>query len=245
MSRGKSDRIVGFDRKISLDWLEATAAWTAEGCSPSQLRSKLYDLLDGEVRGMKAKANTISVLMHVWAQVPADRTSLRDDGLGLLENGKKRERLALHWGMCLATYPFFRSVATATGRLVAVQGTASLSQITRRVTQEWGERSTVTRAVQRVVRSLVLWKALTEEQDRGVFAPGRSVRLPEAEPLALWLLEAALTEVGSPRSFHALCNDPGLFPFSFGVTAHQLAGQPRMQVHLQGLDEQMVVRVAG
>jgi hypothetical protein len=182
MSRDSRNRIVGFDRKIRLDWLDSTAMWTAQGCPPSEIRSRLNDLLDGTVVGMKARANTVSVLVHVWVQVPGGLEPLRDDGLALLEPRRKRDRLPLHWGMCMATYPFFRSVASAAGRLTAVQGTASLSQITRRVTEGWGERSTVRRAVQRVVRSLVLWRVLTEEGDRGLFAPATKLRLPDSDP---------------------------------------------------------------
>lgn len=243
MSRGNQDRIVGFDRKIRLEWLDAAAAWTAEGCPAGEVRARLNDLLDGRVAGVKAKANTVSVLVHVWVQVPAGLEALRDDGLRLLEDRRKSDRLPLHWGMCVATYPFFRSVASAAGRLTAVQGTASLAQITRRVTERWGERSTVTRAVQRVVRSFVLWGVLTEREDRGVFAPGARLRLQKADPAGPWLLEAALSEFGgSPRPLDALRKDPALFPFAMEVTATGLAGRPGVEVHRQGMDEELVVR---
>lgn len=244
MRRGSQDRIVGFDRKIRLEWLDATAAWTAEGCPAAEIRSRLNDLLDGTVEGVKAKANTVSVLSHVWVQVPGGLESLRHDGLALLEHRRKRDRLPVHWGMCIATYPFFRSVASAAGRLTAVQGTASLSQITRRVTQRWGDRSTVTRAVQRVVRSLVLWGVLTEEEDRGVFAPGPKLRLSEGDPAGSWLLEAALSEFGgSPRPLDALRKDAALFPFALEVTAKELAARSGMEVHRHGMDEELVMRV--
>ena len=244
MSRGSEDQIVGFDRKIRLEWLDATAAWTAEGCPVGEIRSRLHDLLDGSVAGVKARANTVTVLVHVWVQVPAGLEPLRDEGLALLNDRRKRDRLPLHWGMCMATYPFFRSVASAVGRLTAVQGTASLSQITRRVTQRWGERSTVTRAVQRVVRSLVLWGVLTEEDDRGVFAQAAKLRLQGADSAGAWLLEAALAEFGgAPRPLDALRNDAALFPFSLEVPAKKLAARPGLEIHRQGLDKDMILRL--
>ncbi len=244
MSQGSQDRIVGFDRKIRLEWLDATAAWTAAGCPAGEIRSRLYDLLDGSVAGVKARANTVTVLVHVWVQVPGGLGTLRDEGLALLNDRGSRDRLPLHWGMCMATYPFFRSVASAAGRLAAVQGTASLSQITRRVTQVWGERSTVARAVQRVVRSLILWGVLTEEDDRGVFAQAAKLRLRSADPTGAWLLEAALADFGgSPRPLDALRNDPALFPFALDVTTRQMGSRPGLEIHRQGLDEDLVVRV--
>lgn len=244
MSRGAEERIVGFDRKIRLEWLDATAAWAAEGCPAHEIRSRLNDLLDGTVTGVKAKANTVSVLVHVWVQVPGGLGPLRDDGLRMIEGRRKRDRFPLHWGMCVATYPFFRSVASSTGRLTAVQGTASLAQITRRVTEQWGERSTVIRAVQRVVRSLVLWRVLKEEEDRGVFSPVAKLRLPEEDPAGPWLLEAALSDPEqSPRPLHSLRNDAALFPFSLDVTAKELATRRGLEVHRQGLDQVLVERV--
>lgn len=243
MNRRKLDRIVGFDRKIRLEWLDATAAWAAEGLTARDVRSRLNGLLDGTMTGVKAKANTISVLLHVWVQVPDGLEALRDEGLRLLQGRQQRGRVPLHWGMCIATYPFFRSVAAATGRLTAVQGTASLSQITRRVTQQWGERTTVIRAVQRIVRSQVLWGVLRETPDPGVFSPAAKVRMRRNHPAGPWLLDAALIDSGrSPRPLHALRNDAALFPFSLEVMAKELAARPGIEVHRQGLDEELVVR---
>ena len=161
--------IIGFDRKIRLRWLDATAEWTAQGLAAPAIRGQLERLLDGHVAGEgshSARGKTMTVLLHVWTAVPDAVAPLRDDGLALLRGRAGRDRLPLHWGMCLATYPFFRDVAAATGRLLALQGSAGLSQVVRRMTESWGERTTVTRAVQRVVRSFVEWGALVETGDR-------------------------------------------------------------------------------
>ena len=44
-------RIIGFDRKISLRWLDATAEWTAQGLATPAIRGQLERLLDGQVAG--------------------------------------------------------------------------------------------------------------------------------------------------------------------------------------------------
>ena len=104
--------------------------------------------------------------------VPAAAVPLRNDALALLRGRSGRDRLPLRWGMCLATYPFFRDVATTTGRPLALQGRAALPQIVRRMAESLGgERSTLTRAGQRVVRSFADWGVLAESGDRGVFWP--------------------------------------------------------------------------
>ena len=173
---GTTRRIIGFDRKVRLRWLDATAEWTMQGLSVPEVRAQLERLLDGQVAGEgphSARGKTMTVLLHVWTAVPDAAVPLRDDALVLLGGRTGRDRLPLHWGMCLATYPFFRDVAATTGRLLALQGEVALSQIVRRMAESWGERSTLTRAVQRVVRSFVEWGVLAESGDRGsLFARG-------------------------------------------------------------------------
>ena len=112
-------------------------------------------------------------------QVPDELRPLRNEALILFRNRTGRDRLVLHWGMCLSTYPFFRDVAAATGRLLGLQGKAALSQITRRTAEVWGERSTVARAAQRIVRSLIDWRILMETEERGVFAPSPRIRVTD------------------------------------------------------------------
>ena len=183
MSR-RTRRIIGFDRKIRLSWLDATVEWTAQGLSAAEARAQLERLLDGQVAGdgpHSARGKTMTVLLHVWKAVPDAAVPLRDDGLALLSSRCGRDRLPLHWGMCLATYPFFRDVAATTGRLLALQGTAALSQIVRRMAESWGERSTLTRAVQRVVRSCVEWGVLVETGGRGTYSCAEKIAVPDRD----------------------------------------------------------------
>ena len=117
----REHKIIGFDRKIRLSWLDATADWAAQGLPAAAIRTRLDRLLDGQVAGNgphSARGKNMTVLMHVWVLVPRTLVQLRNEGLNLLDNRFGRDRLPLHWGMCLATYPFFRDVAATTGRLL-------------------------------------------------------------------------------------------------------------------------------
>ena len=192
------NRLVGFDRKVRLSWLDATAEWAALGLSVADIRHRLDRLLDGEVAGggtHTARGKTITVLLHIWVLVPDEIVSLRNDGLDVLDGLAGGQRVIAHWGMCLATYPFFRDVAATTGRLLSLQGRASLSQIVRRVTEAWGARSTVPRAVQRVIRSLVSWGVLAETAARGIFEPAPKIVVAQSR-IGAWLLEAGLADAG-------------------------------------------------
>ena len=179
-----------------------------------------------------------TVLLHIWLPVP-DKTvtvSLRDDGLGLLSGSVECSQLPLHWGMCLATYPFFRDVAETTGWLLTLQGRAVLSQIVRRVTESWGSRSTVVRATQRVVRSFVAWGVLGETRERGIFVPAPKTVVADSE-VGPWLLEAGM--VNSAYREHPLSGVAGaafFFPFDLRLAARDIRRRPRLELHHRGAE---------
>ncbi|MFC1705445.1 hypothetical protein ACFL59_01325 [Planctomycetota bacterium] len=242
-------KTVGFDRDIQLEWLDATATWASHGLSLAEIRTNLDNLLEGKVKrtGQRsARDKTMTVLLHVWVQIPDFLTALRDEGLRVLPMRTRSERLALHWGMCIATYPFFRDVVAVIGRLHGLQGSVALTHITRRATEAWGERSTVIRAARRIARSLVRWGVLTETGERGVYAPAPRIAIRDGDELGPWLAEAGLSNCErQARPLRSLLSSPELFPFSLRVSPRQLSTRRGVEVHRQGLDEDIVVLNAG
>ena len=236
---------IGFDRKIELGWLDATADWTGEGLPTAEIRSRLEKLLEGQVAGEgphSARGKTMTVLLHVWCLAPHQLGPLRDDALTLLRKRSGRDRLPLHWGMCVSTYPFFRDVAATTGRLLGLQGKAALSQITRRTAESWGERSTVIRAAQRVVRSLVEWGVLKESEERGIFVAAPRIEVTKKDGIGPWLVQAAMSNCGCrPRPLRSLLTSSAFFPFLLRLSSRDLAGNTRLEVHRHALDEDIVV----
>lgn len=243
MSRGRDT--IGFDRKIELDWLDATAGAVAGGLGPAGVREHLQQLLDGVVAGSghrSARDKTVTVLTHVWASVPEHLAPLRDEGLQLLEGRRGLERLPVHWGMCLVGYPFFRDVVQHAGRLITLQGAFNLHSVTRRMAEVWGDRSTVTRATQRVVRSMVLWGALAEGREKGSFALEKRLRVGGQDPVGPWLVESLIAAGGGrPPSLRSVLAAPALFPFQVEVSAGAVRARERLEVHRRGLDEDVVV----
>ena len=246
---GTKRRTIGFDRKIKLAWLDATADWAAQGLSVTDIRTRLEQLLEGKVAGVgthSARGKTITVLLHIWVLVPDSLVPLRDDGLALLRDRSGRDRWPLHWGMGVATYPFFRDVAATTGRLLTLQGTAALSQITMRMAEAWGERSTVTRAIQRVIRSLVQWGVLKETTERGVFSATPRIEVTNGDGTSSWLVEAGISNCDHPtRLLRSLLASSAFFPFALRLSPRELASSPRLEVHRQGLDEDVVMLRGG
>ena len=217
-----------------------------EGKPVAEIRSRIKDLMGQHLsinssakKGNSQKATCI--LMRAWVTVPQKTAALRDQGLELFEHADASDRLALHWGMCMVAYPFFTMVAESTGRLIRLQGTVAQAQVLRRIWDQIGERATVTRAAQRVLRSLADWKVLDYVEEPGIYKAG-PVRTVRNRELALWLIEATLHASGQKYvSLQTLRTSPSLFPFSLEpVPAGAIGEQSRLEILRQGLDEELV-----
>ena len=115
-------QMIGFDRKLDLDWLDATVALCQESLDPGVVAGQLRQKLAYEIAGDEARRKTIGVLLRIWVNVPAKVSRLRDEALQLAARVSPEERLWLHWGMSLLAYPFFRDVAAVVGQLGRLQG---------------------------------------------------------------------------------------------------------------------------
>ncbi|HVC35721.1 MAG TPA: hypothetical protein VNL16_19610 [Chloroflexota bacterium] len=236
---------IGFDRRIRLTWLGATAAESAQGLSPGAIRDKLESVLADEVVGSgvhNARGKTKTILLHVWVLVPEHLEQFRDDALHLFLGLDRAQQKALHWGMLLATYPFFRDVATLVGRLIELQGTVALSQLQRRVAEVWGERTTIQRAVPPVLKSMADWGVLEETARAHVYRS--APRIGQVSPaIREWLVEALYLARGDRVApFQDLVHHPALFPFDLAISPASLYRHPRLEVVRLGLDQDVVTR---
>ena len=97
----------------------------------------------------------------------------------ILQGLPRKERIAVHWGMAMAAYPFWGAVAAHTGRLLLLQGTAAAVHVQRRVKEDYGERETASRAARRVLRSFIDWDVLNETYDKGIYNQGEKYSVEE------------------------------------------------------------------
>lgn len=227
-------RKIGFDRRIELAWMDALTDELRAGRSEGELRDFLHDLLRSDHPADAARGKTITVLMRIWALIPAEHRSLRRRALELQEEVPRGDFVWLHWGMLLVGFPIFRDIASGVGRLLSLQGDVSLAQLQRRLTEEYGERSTVSRASQRIVRSMVEWGAITEAEKRGMFVPAEK-HTTDSRDLQLWLMEALLTAKDAETvEATQLLKSHELFPFSIDIGVRDLRRSDHFVVHRQG-----------
>ena len=238
-------RMIGFDRKLELAWLDAVVGLLQQGLEPDAILGELHQKLVLDIRGTEARRKSVTVLMGIWVNIPDKHVSLRDEALSLAGHVAPRDRTALHWGMSLLAYPFVRDVAATVGNLGHLQGNFSLAQVRRRMVESWGERTTLQRAIQRAMRTLVQWGAILDTQERGQYRLAPAQRIEEPS-MALWLLHCALLANGSELvPLQGLGQLPYLFPFDLMPVVSDVRRSKRFEVSRQGLDLEMVSVAAG
>ncbi len=244
---GRTDQI-GFSQRVRLEWFEQTANLVLAGNDKAVVNTALQELLKDKVsiggqaeRGNREKI--ITILLKTWLTVPSELQALRDEGLDLLKSVPQSDHVAIHWGMVTAAYPFWSGVATQTGRLLRLQGSAAAAHVQRRVREQYGERETVSRAARRVLRSFLDWGVLQETGSKGIYTSGPT--LPVEDPrLIAWLTEAALhARANRSAPLRDLLDSPSFFPFRIKpIQADSLgAASPRLDIFRHGLDEDLVM----
>ena len=239
---------IGFSQRIRLEWFEQTANMILAGNDKTAINDSLQALLEDKVsvggqavRGGREKV--ITILLKTWLTVPRELETLRDEGLDLFQRLPRKERIVIHWGMVLAVYPFWGAIATDTGRLLRLQGTAAAAHVQRRVKEQYGEREAASRAARRVLRSFIDWGVLNETGDKGVYAQGEQYSVEEPRLIA-WMVEASLhSRAHRAAAIKDLLDSPSIFPFQLAhISAEQVASlSPRLDILRHGLDDDLVM----
>ena len=103
---------IGFSQRVRLEWLEQTANLVLAENDKRAVNDALQELLKDKVsvdgsaeRGTREKI--ITILLRVWLSTPSELEPLRITGLELLKRFPRVQRVAVHWGMVMAVYPFW------------------------------------------------------------------------------------------------------------------------------------------
>ncbi|MBN2887117.1 MAG: hypothetical protein JXM75_10475 [Chromatiaceae bacterium] len=240
---------VGLKQTIRVEWLQkAVDLWLA-GRDAQCIRRELHEFLaehqgkgSAGPRSDQTRAFVVTNLMRVWITPDTELLSFRDTALTLLQE-QPSMRLAIHWAMISAAYPFWFNVARQTGRLLNLQDRVTYQQILRRIKEHYGDRTTITRETQRVIRAFVAWGVLADSDGKGCYAKHTPLAITEARVTALMLEAALLTSPGDQAALAVLIKDPALFPFELPILTGAAIGQAtdRLGVDRYSLDDELLV----
>ena len=177
----KKNKIIGFDRKIELEWIDYTAELVSNGLPESEIRENLAQKLSvyglGSSKG-GALSKTITVLTRLWLNVSEDIIPLRDKAIDLYKSASNDEKVVLHICLAITNYPFFFDVMTQIGRLLKLQDSFSSSQVARRIVEKWGDTQRVKRSVDHVLQALKLWGVIEPLQKILLYRDSKNSYIP-------------------------------------------------------------------
>jgi len=184
--------IIGFDRYVPRHWLDAALAVAAGEVD----RSAVVSLLANEIVGVEARSKTMIILNRLWLTPHPTLMSFAAAGVAIYQAKPVINTLPLHWGMALASHPFFATVAETIGKLLRLHGEFTSMQINRRLKEQLGDRASILRATEAVLQTLVEWGAIREADSRKrTFLAGKAITITSTV-VSIWMLESCLRATG-------------------------------------------------
>jgi hypothetical protein len=239
---------IGIKQAVRLEWMQHTVSLLSAGHEPKTIRNALHEFLyerkaDGTEgkRGEEARSFVVSMLMRIWVTPDAEVCALRDTALQYVQT-YPHQALAVHWAMIAAAYPFWFHVGRQTGRLLALQEQVTYAQIINRLKEQYGDRQTVSRSAQFIIRSFISWGVLKDSVAKGCYHKEPAIALSDAR-LCLILFESALLATAEARgALGLLQNNPAFFPFQLPLLTGDAIAElsSRIEVVRYGLDDELL-----
>ena len=227
---------IGFDRFIAPEWATTALKVRAGLAQPEDLEA----LLDAAGLGVAARTKTRTVLKRLWLEPRVELVDYADRGAAIFRAHPDVPVAAVHWGMALATYPFFGKVAELIGRLSALQGDCASAEIHRRMSETYGEREGTYRMTNMVIQSQAGWGAVARAE-KGKRVSRLAPIVIENDELTAWLVEAALRYAGKPLAISSLQSQPVLFPFNLTrPLAYLASNSEHLAMRSEGASNQFV-----
>jgi len=235
-------KLLGFDRQIKKEWLDITMELLVEGKNIREIREQQERFMAVDLPGKDARRKTRLVISRIWLDNNRNLVILRRKVLEILKENPEIDTRIFHWGMSLATYPFFRDIAAICGRLIALQGYVKVSQVHDRISKIWGERSTLTRACSRVIQTMKLWGTIENTERSALYTTNeRNAIAVERQSETTWLIQSLLYGKESRSiAIEEIERTPELFPFKIEARLDSLIVSDEIEVSRQGLKMNLI-----
>jgi hypothetical protein len=230
------DKNIGFRRNIYRSWLDAAAALRSETDDLTKLRTSLEPIVKEDISSTPNRRMAIDILINIWGKSADLALDLHREALAFFQAvSAVEDRLWLHYGMTLLSYPFFRETAAIIGQVGRHEDAITPAMVKQRMIAERGELGSLEKAVERVMFSLRNWGLLTPSDQRYAYTPQVQVLSTSQVDLEIWLLACALrAHPADELPFADLLCMPELFPFAFTVKLDDLRQHSGFAVQRQG-----------
>lgn len=203
---------IGFDRYIEKQWIDQFAKWVNQGKPRAELHTLIDDYLSPYIKGETSLRKTKNVLFGCWVNETERNQPFKLQARELWQQVKPEERLIIHWGLAMASYPYFASVVRQIGRLNRLQGDIHSKELQKRVVEIHGDTESVRRAASRLLQSLTQWGVLGQ-LNTSTFHVKSGLTSTDRKLLS-WLAVSPLLCTDRARLDVAeIYSDPAFFPF--------------------------------
>jgi hypothetical protein len=236
--------VIGFRRNIYLEWLEFAATLVCLGEPPEVIRARLDELVGEKIPSAPNRRMAIDQLMNIWVRTSNGSVPLHSRATELFTTLSARtDHVALHYGLTLLAYPFFRQACALIGETLRFGDPIRTATLQQRLPGQMGNLGALHDACKRVIFSLREWGLLVETVARYAHVATNPPLQPSTPELAAWLVAAAL----QARQAQALPLDdllrlPELFAFQLTLTPAQARASDLVELHTSGDGRLMVSR---
>ena len=229
---------VGFLQFIQKDWLDATVAFYQNTQNVENTKTNLNNLIISDVPKNEERRKTIDVLTRTWIRVPKKHENLRNQALEIYDELEPDERIILHWGMLLLAYPFFHDIVEKIGIILRIQDEFNPTQLRNKLVSSWGDRTTIIRAIDRVIQSQKNWNVL--KSDNRLIKSTSKLEIKN-EFLCLWFLECVYrSENVDSILFDKLISLETMFPFELKIPAYKIKQAKNFEYKMHGMNMEIM-----
>jgi hypothetical protein len=230
-----TEKGIGINRMILLPWLDRAAEARLRNNDPMAMRQELDTALSPEIGGNETRRKVIDYLVNIWQKNSSDAPFLLEQALDLYPRIPMGERIWLHYGLTLSTYPFFRQCAALFGQYARIGETVPVKVIKERMATDMGQMGSLQRSARYVVASMSRWEVLEYNAKGHLYTPKTQALKTDNCNLEVWLLSCGLyAHPAEELTFIDLLRLPELFPFKFTLTLDTLRNDSRLIVQRQG-----------
>lgn len=148
-------KMVGLSRAIKIEWLNKVISLINEGMAPENIKKALDDYIGFELSDKTNIQKARNILMNMWVYPFDDekKNCIRNQALKIIREDDTYS-LVMHWCMLLLTYQVFVDATGMIGKVSSMQNSFSLAWLKDKMFEEWGERTTLYHALDKIMQTL-------------------------------------------------------------------------------------------
>jgi hypothetical protein len=217
------DKIVGLSRALKPEWLDKTVELLIQGKDEKTLKDNLNGYLSFEIKSPTNLRKTREILLRIWVRSKDLYPDIHKLALDAYQSGRSN-KLALNWAMILLSYSVFSDVACRIGKIGMVQDTFTTSWLKEKLTETWGDRTTLFHSCDKILQTLKAIGAIRNKKI-GVYEI-KKYEVNDENTVSVLLLCLLALNRQAYYDVSEICNNPLFFPFEFTVTLDWLHRSP-------------------